>query len=83
MDTAHWLQAACENAERRGLAGLKPLLDTLARSTAALREADLVARSVLRELQDRPEPGPRAAGDGPHSAPPDVRHGMTPGMPTE
>jgi hypothetical protein len=35
-----WLKAACEDAERRGLPELKPLLETLARSTAALREAD-------------------------------------------
>jgi hypothetical protein len=35
-----WLQTACEDAERRGLPLLKPLLEALARSTAALREAD-------------------------------------------
>jgi hypothetical protein len=35
-----WLRAACDDAERRGLPALKPLLETLARSTAALREAD-------------------------------------------
>ena len=46
MDTAQWLEAACKNAERRGLAGLTPLLETLARSTAALREADSIARSA-------------------------------------
>ena len=37
-----WLKAACEDAERRGLAELKPLLEGLARSTAALRDADRV-----------------------------------------
>ena len=35
-----WLQAATTDADQRGLADLKPLLQTLARSTAALRQAD-------------------------------------------
>ena len=35
-----WLEAAVEDAERRGLPELKTLLEALARSTAALREAD-------------------------------------------
>mgnify|MGYP003554504158 CR=1 FL=1 len=39
-----WLAAACADAERRGLPELKPLLESLARSTAALRAADLTAR---------------------------------------
>ena len=41
---AAWLQAASEDADRRGLPELKPLLETLARSTVALREADRVVR---------------------------------------
>jgi hypothetical protein len=32
-----WLQAACQDADRRGLPELKPLLETLARSSIALR----------------------------------------------
>ena len=40
MNVEDWLKAACEDAERRGLPELKPLLETLARSLAALREAD-------------------------------------------
>ena len=40
MNIDDWLKAACEDAERRGLPELKPLLETLARSLAALREAD-------------------------------------------
>ncbi|HXW04835.1 MAG TPA: hypothetical protein VD833_06375 [Vicinamibacterales bacterium] len=36
-----WLRSACADAERRGLPALAPLLESLARSTAALREADL------------------------------------------
>jgi hypothetical protein len=35
-----WLAAACADAERRGLPELRPLLESLARSTAALRAAD-------------------------------------------
>jgi hypothetical protein len=35
-----WLAAACADADRRGLPALKPLLESLARSTDALRQAD-------------------------------------------
>jgi hypothetical protein len=35
-----WLKAALDDAERRGLPGLKPLLEMLARATKLLREAD-------------------------------------------
>jgi hypothetical protein len=35
-----WLEAAIEDARRRGLPELQPLLEALARSTEALREAD-------------------------------------------
>jgi hypothetical protein len=34
-----WLARAIADAERRGLPELKPLLETMARSTAALRAA--------------------------------------------
>ena len=40
MTVEAWLKAALEDAERRGLPELKALLETLARSTAALRNAD-------------------------------------------
>lgn len=39
-DVAAWLARACADAEARGLAALVPLLQGLARSTAALRDAD-------------------------------------------
>jgi hypothetical protein len=45
MHTDAWLAAACADAERRGLPQLKPLLETLARSMAALRRADEIARA--------------------------------------
>jgi hypothetical protein len=35
-----WLEAAIADARRRGLPELEPLLESLARSTEALREAD-------------------------------------------
>jgi hypothetical protein len=40
MDVQAWLQHALADAESRGLAPLKPLLEGLARSTQALRAAD-------------------------------------------
>ena len=40
MTIESWLQAAIADAERRDLPALKPLLETLARATAALRAAD-------------------------------------------
>jgi hypothetical protein len=35
-----WLDSAVKDAERRGLPALRPLLETLARATSALRSAD-------------------------------------------
>jgi hypothetical protein len=52
-----WLAAACADAERRGLPELKPLLESLARSTAALRAADA-------QLDDRPALLPPVANPG-------------------
>ena len=49
-----WLAASCADAQRRGLPELKPLLESLARSTAALRAADA-------ELDDRPALPPPAS----------------------
>ena len=40
-----WLAAACAEADRRGLPELKTLLETLAKSTAALRRADAAVRA--------------------------------------
>jgi hypothetical protein len=40
MTIESWLQAAVADAERRGLPELKPILEALARTTAALRAAD-------------------------------------------
>ena len=43
MTVKDWLKHACEDAEARGLPELKPLLETLAASTQALRDADAVS----------------------------------------
>jgi len=51
-----WLAAAIADAERRGLAELAPLLQTLARSTAALRMADRVAREEAADGTEEPRP---------------------------
>jgi hypothetical protein len=40
MTIEAWLQAALADADRRGLTDLKPLLETVARATRALRAAD-------------------------------------------
>jgi hypothetical protein len=40
MDIAAWLARATADADARGLPELKPLLETLARSTQSLRDAD-------------------------------------------
>jgi hypothetical protein len=45
MTVETWLAAAVADADKRGLPELKPLLETLARSTAALRQAELASRS--------------------------------------
>ncbi len=39
-EVAAWLADALADAERRGLPQLKPLLESLAQATAALRAAD-------------------------------------------
>jgi hypothetical protein len=46
MDVEAWLRAAIEDAERRGLPELKPMLEALARSTAALRAVDASSRDI-------------------------------------
>jgi hypothetical protein len=40
MTIKFWLENAIQDAERRGLTALRPLLEALARSTSALRSAD-------------------------------------------
>ena len=40
MTIKAWLDSAVQDAERRGLAALRPLLESLAQATSALRTAD-------------------------------------------
>ena len=40
MTIKSWLDASIQDADRRGLPALRPLLETLARAAAALRSAD-------------------------------------------
>jgi hypothetical protein len=40
MTIKAWLEAAIHDAERRGLAELKPMLEALANATSALRTAE-------------------------------------------
>lgn len=47
MTVEFWLQMAVADADRRGLPALKPLLEALARSTRALREADFNDRAAV------------------------------------
>jgi hypothetical protein len=53
MTVADWLNASCEIAERRGLPALKPILEALAKSTAALRSADWNADATGRRDTSR------------------------------
>jgi hypothetical protein len=45
MTVDQWLQTALADADRRGMPALKPVLETLARATAALRSADFADRA--------------------------------------
>ena len=47
MTIEEWLLAASADADRRRLAQLKPLLETLARSTERLRQADRDASAPI------------------------------------
>lgn len=57
-----WLAAATADAERRGLPELRPLLEGLARATAALRAADaeLEASDRTRAREPRTPTGSRS-----------------------
>jgi hypothetical protein len=59
MTVESWLEVAIADAERRGLPALKPLLETLAKATAALR-----ASSITRLRSDEESPSFGVAGRG-------------------
>jgi hypothetical protein len=58
MDIQGWLDSAVADAKRRGLPQLEPLLQALARSTEALRAANVGGPSA-DELAKHPPPSPR------------------------
>jgi hypothetical protein len=60
MDIATWLAVATADAEARGIPELTLLLETLARSTQALRDADAEFRHPASEHADP------ATADHPH-----------------
>lgn len=60
-----WLTAATADAERRGLPELKPILETLARATRALRAADFNDRADQPQAashKSQPSDNPQAPG---------------------
>ena len=61
MKIEDWLESACADADRRGLPELKPLLASLARSTANLRGAD--------NPGDAPTDAPAGEERPPHTTP--------------
>jgi hypothetical protein len=63
-----WLQAAIADAERRGLPDLKPVLETLAKATTALRAADfnqsaVESRQSAVESRKSPVESPTSAAE--------------------
>jgi len=60
-----WLTAAIADAERRGLPELRPLLESLARATVALRAADAhVEARERREVEQGAPIGGSSNHDG-------------------
>ena len=58
MTIKTWLEGAVQDTERRGLPALKPMLETLARATSALRGAEWNddATAELPQSQDADDP---------------------------
>jgi hypothetical protein len=54
MTVEAWLAAAIADAEKRGLPELKPLLETLAKSTAALRRAESAGKPCAPDGAKKP-----------------------------
>jgi hypothetical protein len=54
MTVETWLAGAVADADKRGLPELKPLLETLAKSTAALRRAESASKPSPPEAAKKP-----------------------------
>jgi hypothetical protein len=59
MNVDSWLAAATADAERRGLPELKPLLESVANATRALRSADWCDRADDRTSDSGRDRSPR------------------------
>jgi hypothetical protein len=55
-----WLASALEDADRRGLAELRPLLEGLARSIAVVRDADHELSRLEDPAPELPAPDDRS-----------------------
>ena len=64
MTIEAWLHAAIADAEARNLPELKPLLDSLARATTALRAADFNDSADPSVAGRQPEVGGRPSRGG-------------------
>lgn len=62
MDVPTWLAAARADADARGLPALKPLLEALARSTQALRDADAQFQHPIPDRTDDDKADDQDAG---------------------
>ena len=66
MTVETWLQAAVADTKQRGLPELKPLLEALARATAALRAADFNQSPVASHQSPVANPeSPIVGGESP------------------
>jgi hypothetical protein len=61
MTIQDWLRTAVEDARRRGLPALEPLLEGLSKSTIALREAERVMDAAQADASRTAPGGSRAA----------------------
>ena len=57
MTIKAWLDNAIQDAERRGLSTLRPMLEALARATSALRTADWNPDATGQLEDDQPTHG--------------------------
>jgi hypothetical protein len=65
MTVEHWLEAACADADLRGLPELKPLLESLVAPTQSLRAADWndhAASERVQALAGSAAPAPSSEG---------------------
>jgi len=56
MTVESWLESAIADADRRGMPELKPLLESLSRALASLREADAAFGHPALRAGDESEP---------------------------